>query len=123
MSFTIERVTVNQRAWVLEIARGWGADFIVSRARKIYPAEIEGFYATDQTGKRVGLVTYEVTGDQCEVVTLDAFDKLHGIGTVLLERVREEMRQQGVRRMWLITTNDNLDATGCRIKSGMTLLL
>lgn len=121
MSFTIKRVTDNERAWVLKIARGWGADFVVSRARKIYPAEIEGFYAADQTDKRIGLVTFEVTGGQCEVVTLDAFNKFHGVGTALLERVRDEMRQRDVSRMWLITTNDNLDAIRFYQRRGWTI--
>ena len=121
MSFTIKRVTDNERDWVLEIARGWGADFIVSRARKIYPAQIEGFYAVDQTGKRIGLVTFEVTGNQCEVVTLDAFDKFHGIGSALLDRVRDDLRQRDVNRMWLITTNDNLDAIRFYQRRGWTI--
>ena len=121
MSFTIKQVTDNERAWVLEIARGWGADFIVSRGRKIYPATIDGFYAVDQTDKRVGLVTFEVTDDQCEVVTLDAFDKFRGVGTALLDRVRDNMRQRGVHRIWLITTNDNLDAIRFYQRRGWTI--
>ncbi|MDH3890334.1 MAG: GNAT family N-acetyltransferase [candidate division Zixibacteria bacterium] len=121
MSFTIKKVTDKEREWVLEIARGWGADFIISRARRIYPAEIEGYYAVDQTGKRVGLVTYEVTGDQCEVVTLDAFDKFRGVGTALLDTVRAEMPKRGVERMWLITTNDNLDAIRFYQRRGWTI--
>lgn len=121
MPITIHQITDNEREWVLEIARGWGADFVVSRARKIYPAQIEGFYAVDQTDQRVGLVTFEVTADQCEVVTLDAFDKFHGIGTALLERVRDEMRQRDVSRMWLITTNDNLDAIRFYQRRGWTI--
>ena len=121
MSFTIKPVTDDDRAWVLEIARGWGADFVVSRARKIYPAEIEGFYAIDPTGKRIGLVTYEVRGDQCEVVTLDAFNKFHGVGTAMLDRVRDNMQQRSVSRMWLITTNDNLDAIRFYQRRGWTI--
>lgn len=121
MSFTIKQVTDNEREWVLEIARGWGADFVVSRGRKIYPAQIEGFYAVDKTDKRIGLVTFEVTGDQCEVVTLDAFDKFHGIGTALLEQVQDNMLQRGVQRMWLITTNDNLDAIRFYQRRGWTI--
>lgn len=110
MSFNIHKVEDKDKAWVLEIVRKWGADFIVSRGRKIYPTEIEGLYALDDSGRRVGLVTFEIINDQCEIVTLDAFKKFNGIGTALLETAVEKARGLGVKRVWLITINDNLDA-------------
>jgi N-acetylglutamate synthase-like GNAT family acetyltransferase len=110
VSFNIYKVEDKDEAWELEIVRKWGADFIVSRGRKIYPTEIEGFYALDDSGHRVGLVTFEIINDQCEIVTLDAFKKFCGIGTALLESAVEKARGLGVKRVWLITINDNLDA-------------
>ncbi len=121
MDFIIKKVTEKDKDWVLEIVKGWGADFIVSRGRKIYPTEIDAFYAEDDKGKRVGLVTYEIIGDQCEVVTLDAFDKFSGIGTALLEKVREDVKKRGCKRLWLITLNDNLDAIRFYQRRGMTI--
>ncbi len=121
MEFTIHAITEDEKDWVLEIVRGWGADFIVSRGRKIYPAKIEAFYAADETGKKVGLVTFEIIGDQCEVVTLDAFKKYRGIGTALMERVREVARAKGCARLWLITTNDNINAIQFYQRRDMTI--
>jgi len=121
MDFTVHAVTDADRPWVLEVARGWGADFIVSRGRKIYPAEIEGFYAVDESAQKVGLVTFEIIGDQCEVVTLDAFTKFSGIGTALLDRARQVARERGCRRFWLITLNDNLDAIRFYHRRGMVI--
>ncbi len=110
MNFTIHPVTDNDKEWVLEVVRGWGADFIVSRGRKIYPTEIDAFYAVDDKGEKVGLVTYEIIGDQCEIVTLDAFTKFAGVGTALIEKVKDGVTRRGCRRLWLITLNDNIDA-------------
>lgn len=121
MSFKINRVTEKDKEWVFEVIRRWGADFIVSRGRKVYPTEIDGFYAEDNNGNRVGLITYEIINNQCEVVTLDAFEKLSGIGTALVERVKEEVKQNGCRRLWLITLNDNLDAIRFYQRRGMTI--
>jgi N-acetylglutamate synthase-like GNAT family acetyltransferase len=45
-----------------------------------------------------------------EIVTLDALQTRHGIGTVLLQRVEYTARKRGIRRLWLVTSNDNLDA-------------
>jgi len=110
MNFKIKKTTDKDKEWVLEIVRGWGADFIVSRGRKIYPAEIESYYAEDDSGRKLGLISFEITGDQCEIVTLDAFEKFKGVGTVLLKEVVDEVRQRGCKRIWLFTTNDNLDS-------------
>ena len=61
------------RAWALEMVRAWGSDFVVSRGRKIYAAELQGVCAVSSIGERTGLATYEVVGDQCQLVTLHAF--------------------------------------------------
>ena len=62
-------------------------------------------------GERIaGVLTYVVSDGACEVLTLHAVDRLRGVGSALLERVEEVGREAGCRRLWLITTNDNVDA-------------
>ena len=121
MKFSVRAITESDHAWVLEVVRGWGADFIVSRGRKIFAAELPGLIAENDDGTKVGPLTYEIIGDQCEVVTLDAFNKLSGIGTVLMKKAVETARAQGCKRLWLITTNDNLDAIRFYQRRGMTI--
>jgi ribosomal protein S18 acetylase RimI-like enzyme len=117
----IRPIAPADREWVLKVARGWGADFVVTRGRKVYPAEIEGFCAVDADRRYLGLVTFEIVGDQCEVVTLDAFTPWSGTGTALMERVREEATRRGCRRLWLITTNDNIPAIRFYQRRGFTI--
>ncbi len=121
MNFKIEPMTQADREWVLEVFRGWGADFIVSRGEKVYVSELDGFIAWDETGKQVGLVTYEIIGDQCQIATLDAYEKFCGIGTSLIEAVTDRLKGSGVKRLWLITTNDNVDAIRFYHKRGFTI--
>ena len=121
MSFTINKITDTDLDWVKEVFQGWGADFIVSRGKKKYPEQLEGFYAVDDNDKKVGLVTFEIIGDQCEVVTLDAFVKFQGIGTILLNRVVDIAKSRQCLRVWLITLNDNLEAIRFYQKRGMTI--
>jgi ribosomal protein S18 acetylase RimI-like enzyme len=121
MNFTVRSITEADREWVLKTIRSWGADFIVSRGRKIFAAELPGLCAEDEDGNIVGLLTYEIVNDQCEVVTLDAFEKFAGIGTELMKRVVETARAQACKRLWLITTNDNTDAIRFYQKRGMII--
>jgi GNAT superfamily N-acetyltransferase len=59
-------------------------------------------------GEREGLATYRLRGDEAELVTLDAAQPGKGTGTCLLDALVERLRQHGIRRLWVTTTNDNL---------------
>jgi len=121
MDFTVKPITDQDRDWVREFIRSWPADYIITRGRKVYPAELPGFVAESPDGEKIGLVTYEIIGDQCEVVTLDAFKKFSGIGTALTEKVKEAAVAAGCKRLWLITTNDNLDGIRFYQRRGFTI--
>ncbi len=110
MKWIVKKASPDDRPWILEVVRGWGADFVVTRGRKVYPVDLEAYIAFNGNGDRLGLITFEMTGDQCEIVTLDALTPRHGIGSVLMEELIKDVRARGSRRVWLITTNDNLDA-------------
>jgi ribosomal protein S18 acetylase RimI-like enzyme len=118
---SVHPITDRERPWTREIYRSWGADFVVTRGRKVYPDDTEGLYATDLDGNQVGLLTYQINGDQCEIITLDAFDKFRGIGTALIEKLVQLLEEEDVRRLWLITTNDNLDAIRFYQRRGFTI--
>ena len=45
-----------------------------------------------------------------------------GVGSALLEAMKKKAREFGCRRMWLITTNDNLPALGFYQKQGFHLV-
>jgi ribosomal protein S18 acetylase RimI-like enzyme len=120
--FTIRPVQAQDHDWILGLVREWGADFIVSRGRKIFAAQLPGFCAAGPTGERLGLVTYEITGAECQLVTLHALRPYKGIGTALTAAVREVATAAGCRRLWLITTNDNLDALRFYQRRGFELV-
>jgi ribosomal protein S18 acetylase RimI-like enzyme len=73
-------------------------------------------------GDIVGLATYDVRDGQCEVLTLNAFTQGRGIGSALLDAVAEEARQRACKRLWLITTNDNMRALRFYQRRGLRLV-
>lgn len=58
----------------------------------------------------VGVATYVVDGDACELLTLHAQQPRAGVGTALVEEVVRTARGAGCRRLGVVTTNDNVDA-------------
>jgi ribosomal protein S18 acetylase RimI-like enzyme len=64
----------------------------------------------ERDGRLVGALTYVVRGADCEVLTLHTDDRRQGVGTALIVEVKGIARRAGCTRLWLITTNDNVDA-------------
>jgi GNAT superfamily N-acetyltransferase len=64
----------------------------------------------ERDGRLVGVLTYVLRGDECEVLTLHADERRKGVGSALIAEVKQIARRAGCIRLWLITTNDNVDA-------------
>ena len=110
VSMRVTELTDDDRQWVRERTELlFGGDFVLSRDEVHDPHLLPGFIATEGL-ERVGLATYKIKDEACELVSIDALCQFMGIGTLLLEKVEEAARQAGCSRIWTITTNDNLDA-------------
>ncbi len=108
--FTVRELTPDDKPWVQIVLRKYWASLVqVTRGRAIQADDLPGFAAM-RNGEEVGLVTYDVRGDECEIVTHNSLAGHGGIGSCLLAAVRTKARELGCRRLWLITTNDNTPA-------------
>ena len=96
--------------WLKEvITENWGATRIITRGRVHEVDKIPG-YVAEQDGEKVGLLTYQIYGRECELITIDALERGIGIGRALIDKLRETAKEQNCRGIWLITTNDNTEA-------------
>lgn len=110
MEIKIRKIKLNDLNWVKDIfVKRWGADFVVSRGKIHRPENLEGFIA-EVKDKKVGLITFRVRNKELEIVSLDSFLERKGIGTALVRKVKRFANTKNLKRIWLITTNDNLDA-------------
>jgi GNAT superfamily N-acetyltransferase len=98
----------------------WGEEFVVAHGVIYYPDALDGFIAFDGA-EWVGEITYAFSGSDCEIVSIDSVRAGHGIGTKLIQAVVAEARQQNCKRLFVITTNDNLNAIGFYQKRGFEL--
>jgi GNAT superfamily N-acetyltransferase len=116
----VRAASTADREWMAPyLEEKWGG-IVVSRGVVHRPVELPALVA-HANGERHGLLTYRVTGDACEIVTLDADPPRGGGGTALLEALAERLRGTGCRRLWLVTTNDNLDALRFYQRRGFAL--
>ena len=119
--FNITFSSEEHRVWASRLLRQrWNSEYVVSRGRLHKADELPGFIAFDD-GKPVGLLTYNIEGEEIEVVTLDSIKKGGGVGSSLIEAVVKLGRDKNCRRIWLITTNDNFRALRFYQKWGFTI--
>ena len=99
----------------------WASPRVVSRGKLHQADELPGFIAM-KDGKPAGLITYKITGDQCEIVTMNSLVEGKGIGSALIDAVKNVAVNAGCQRVWLITTNDNTKALRFWQKRGFLLV-
>ncbi len=103
-------LTADMRMWAVGVlAEHWGSERVVTRGHAYRADTLPGFIAR-MGGEPVGLITFTIEGQSCEVVTLNSLQEGCGVGSRLLEAVGRAARAGHCTRIWLITTNDNLPA-------------
>jgi len=99
--------------WLHELWQAeWGGDTMVSRGH-VYRLPVLKSLIAKVDGNPVGAATYRFDDDDgCELMSINAAPAHQGggIGTKLLTAVEAEARAADGRQVWLITSNDNLDA-------------
>lgn len=98
----------------------WGGEEMITRGKVYRPEQLEGFVIEDGEAW-VGLLTFAMVDGECEVTSLDSLREGQGIGSKLIDQVIEEARGRGCKRLFLITTNDNLNALGFYQKRGFEI--
>ena len=99
----------------------WGGDFMVVRGDIYRPEQLQGFVIEDGN-EWIGLLTFMIKDGELEVTSLDSLREGQGIGSRLLNKAVEEARARECKRIFLITTNDNLRALGFYQKRGFELV-
>jgi len=99
----------------------WGGEEMSTRGNMFRPEQLDGFVVEDQNDW-VGLITFFIKDNECEVTSLDSLRERRGIGTRLIDKANEVARARKCDRLFLITTNDNLHALGFYQKRGFEIV-
>lgn len=119
---TLRRLTQYDHSRLRQIwKKNWGDEYMVIRGVVYRPENLDGFIAYNGPDC-VGEITYTMSEAGCEIVTLDSEFEGQGLGTKLINAVVEEAQKQNCQRVFLITTNDNLNALGFYQKRGFELV-
>jgi len=99
----------------------WGGEEMITRGNVYRPEQLDGF-VLEEKNEWIGLITFFIKDDECEVTSLDSLREGQGIGSKLIDKAMEEAHTQNCKRLFLITTNDNLHALGFYQKRGFEIV-
>jgi ribosomal protein S18 acetylase RimI-like enzyme len=118
----IRAVRDADRAHLAEIIeQSWGSTLMSTRGRTFDVRGVPGFVA-DSDGEWLGYVGYELYGQSMEIAILESFVAGQGVGSALLAACASTALGAGAGRLWLITTNDNVDALRFYQRRGFVLV-
>ena len=102
----------------------WGSAKVVSRGKITDASKISRIMVKNENDELIGLATFKINkrDGSCELISINAEEKGKGIGTKLIKTLEKIAKEKGVKRIWLITTNDNYDAAIFYIKNGFRLV-
>jgi GNAT superfamily N-acetyltransferase len=107
---SVVRYTCEYYAWACHLLKDrWGSTRVVTRGVVHQADRLPAFVAVLGNEPK-GLVTYRCAEGECEIVTLDSLLERRGMGTSLLRAVEGAAKVGMCRRVWLVTTNDNIEA-------------
>ena len=102
------------------LAAQWGSTCMAVRGQLFDLSGVPGFAAWED-GQIIALITYDVRGDVCEILSLDSLRENQGVGSTLLDFVVRLARTRGCQKLTLVTTNDNTRAIRFYQKRGFDL--
>jgi N-acetylglutamate synthase-like GNAT family acetyltransferase len=120
-SFTIRPAVDADRQWIAQfVEEHWGSDKMVVHGRIFIISQLPIFIA-EMDGQAVGLVSFHIEGQECEITSLDSLREAIGIGAALIDKVKAAALEAGCRRLFLSTTNDNIHALRFYQRRGFVL--
>jgi ribosomal protein S18 acetylase RimI-like enzyme len=120
-TFIVRPLDASDQEWVKSFLEQHAHSLIVVSRENVYDASQLAGFAAMRGETPIGLLTYHLQDEQCEVVTLHCAIEGVGAGSALMKAAQEWAKAAGAKRLWLLTTNDNLHALKFYQKRGLLL--
>lgn len=103
------------------ISSHWFSTDMVVREELVDMTRLDGFVIYDKE-TIIGLITYRIKSNECEIMSLDSLNENQGIGTTLVNKVIEIASEKKCTKIKLITTNDNINTICFYQKRGFDMV-
>lgn len=91
------------------ILEHWFSTDMIIRGAIIDMTKVEGIIVL-KNSDIIGLLTYTICGNVCEITSFNSLIEGKGVGTFLINKVIGIAKERGCHKIIVVTTNDNIDA-------------
>ena len=123
INYTIRAIEKQDAEFIEKsLEKNWGSVKIVTRGKLYDTSKLPGFLAEGEE-QIFGFITYRIDENEVEIISLNSFKERIGVGSSLIDAVKKVACSRSIKRIWLITTNDNYPAVsfyqrrGFRVKA------
>jgi GNAT superfamily N-acetyltransferase len=102
------------------IAEQWLSTDMIIRGTIIDMTTVKGIAAMENSNI-IGLITFVIYDDVCEITSLDSIEEGKGIGTSLIDKLICIAKENGCGKVIVVTTNDNINAIRFYQKRGFDM--
>jgi ribosomal protein S18 acetylase RimI-like enzyme len=123
MSLVVRYKTFNDKELVnSELKELWGSEIIVTPSGVYKDVDTLDGIILEYEGKFAGMILYTIQKSEMEIVEIHV--KVHGIaiGSELLQHAKLVAYKNKCRRIWVSTSNDNLNAMRFYQKRGFNMI-
>jgi ribosomal protein S18 acetylase RimI-like enzyme len=119
LTVLIREYRESDRPWAEALMSDeFGGPLQARRGELLDVLSLPGFIA-ERDDRTIGLATYRLENDECELAFIATLERHAGVGTALLNALLRAVSQ--CDRIWLVTTNDNLEALRFYQRRGFVL--
>lgn len=105
----IREIEGKDKDWLKKfMISAWGSEIIIA-SKPFNSLDLPGFIA-EFNGESVGVATYNIIKDKLEIVSLNSTLERKGVGSALIAKIKEFAKEKNLKKVWLITSNDNIDS-------------
>jgi len=110
-ALTIIQKLDKHNEWVRnDLISQFGSEKIISIGKQYENASTLAGFIAENENTFSGVLLYSISGNECELVYVHAIKPGNGVGKNLIAKLIETVKNKAIERLWVITTNDNLEA-------------
>ena len=114
------KTETSDKVWIKEVMlKSWNSEIVIA-SKPFNTLQLPGFIAEIEN-KPVGILTYNIEDGRCEIVSLNSTVEKKGVGTMLINKIKQFAQEEKYKSVWLVTSNDNIDALRFYQKRGFRI--